>query len=101
MDRFGRRKEDFDFTAQHYTGQDLANASHPTDLEKREEVFLRLMLHTQAWAPRDAALEHWRSISFLAERQASPLFLSRLHHESTLMNNVLVSNFSWLLELHS
>lgn len=42
IDRSGRRGEDFDFTAPHYTGEDLANARHPTDLRKREEVFLRL-----------------------------------------------------------
>jgi beta-galactosidase len=34
--------EEFDFNAQHYTGRDLADAKHPTDLRRREEVFLRL-----------------------------------------------------------
>jgi beta-galactosidase len=42
VDDSGVRGEEFDFTAQHYTGLNLASAKHPTDLEKKEEVFLRL-----------------------------------------------------------
>lgn len=42
VDGFGRTGEEFDFTALHYTGSDLVHAKHPTDLKRREDVFLRL-----------------------------------------------------------
>jgi beta-galactosidase len=42
MDETGTTGSSFDFTAQHYTAKDLADARHPTDLAKRDEVFLRL-----------------------------------------------------------
>ncbi|KAJ5771388.1 Glycoside hydrolase family 2 N-terminal [Penicillium nucicola] len=34
--------EEFDFTAMHYTGKNIRDACHPTDLERQEDVFLRL-----------------------------------------------------------
>lgn len=42
VDESGKRGGEFDFAAQHYTGEDLARAKHPTELTRREEVFLRL-----------------------------------------------------------
>lgn len=42
MDGAERRGSEFDFTAQRYAGRDLAEARHPTDLKRRDQVFLRL-----------------------------------------------------------
>ncbi|RDW74896.1 glycoside hydrolase family 2 N-terminal-containing protein [Coleophoma cylindrospora] len=42
VEESGERGGEFDFTAQHYMGQDLASAKHPTELTKKDEVFLRL-----------------------------------------------------------
>lgn len=38
----GHKGDEFDFTAQHYTASDIEAARHPTDLKRRDEVFLRL-----------------------------------------------------------
>lgn len=42
VDESGNAGEEFDFAALHYTGINIADASHPTDLDRREDVFLRL-----------------------------------------------------------
>lgn len=38
----GYAGEEFDFTALHYTGENIADARHPIDLKRHESVFLRL-----------------------------------------------------------
>ncbi|KAF7525290.1 hypothetical protein PCG10_005175 [Penicillium crustosum] len=42
VDDAGRTWGEFDFAALHYSGKDIAKANHPTELERREDVFLRL-----------------------------------------------------------
>ncbi|KAJ5941150.1 Glycoside hydrolase family 2 N-terminal [Penicillium verrucosum] len=42
VDEAAKTGDEFDFAALHYTAEDITNAAHPTDLKKREDVFLRL-----------------------------------------------------------
>lgn len=42
VDDAGTTWGEFDFAALHYSGKDIAKANHPTELERREDVFLRL-----------------------------------------------------------
>lgn len=42
VDEAAKTGDEFNFTALHYTAEDITNTAHPTDLKKREDVFLRL-----------------------------------------------------------
>ncbi|KAJ6030977.1 Glycoside hydrolase family 2 N-terminal, partial [Penicillium herquei] len=42
VDESGNAGGEFDFAALHYTANNITDAQHPTDLERQEDVFLRL-----------------------------------------------------------
>ncbi|KAJ5724983.1 Glycoside hydrolase family 2 N-terminal [Penicillium malachiteum] len=42
VDESGNAGGEFDFAALHYTPRNIADAHHPTDLERQEDVFVRL-----------------------------------------------------------